>query len=801
MSLEKNELSKYSTYNYIWSLSVLSDDEVNKASYLNSSPKYTIMRTGGFTKSSSILTDAEVTMGSNVEYFIDDVEIVSLVSPNPKSGITMAATINFKVIEPYSVGLFFQTLAIASIQAGHNGNYIRAPMLLRCEFTGYDDAGNKIDMIVRDLAISLIDANFTVDAGGAVYNVSAIPWNHQAYGDEIQQIKTEDKLSGYTVEEVLATGQSSLAAYLNNAEIAQVALGVKKYPNEYLIQFPDSLGNYRPTSDILTGPAGGPAVNSNYQNSVKAADAVASAQANNAPSQTISVTPTGSVTSLPRAGINLIGSSVINPDLNYMGNQVYGLDGLTYDSESNTYRNEFLTIGPDRLFSFVQATPIQNIIEQVILTSTFTRDVISRLEAGGAAPLTWFRIESQVFNLNAEGRKQFVYQIVPYEVDRSLFEKQGYQRSYDNILPAVKKGYNYIYTGLNTDIINFDIKINAAFFQMFLADSASNANNSVPASAASTPHSLLSVVSSVVESVSDTISSIRNVVTGAGVTPTVNSNPGGGGAGVVSRLPSTPGGTGIVDARRKVAEHFHNVILNSNVELVSIDLDVWGDPYFMSDSGMGNHETNRGMSYQQSEVDVILNFNTPIDFDTSKSALAFSSLDQFIGLYKLVTITSSFSSGTFKQTMNMIRRPNQSEQTLKNARRMLVESELNLPAGTAIQYFSNGATASELIYSTLFNSLGLSPLLAQVAAFQNISNILPLPKDLLAAFGTINTFSAGVLGIANSVQQLANGGLQTALEGAANNLVRNVQSNLQNTISSITQPLSRLSNTIKTFKL
>lgn len=812
MSLEKNELSEYASSNYIWSLAVLSNDEINSGSYLNSQPRYTILRSGGFTKDAALITDGEAQIGANVEYFIDEVDISSLYSPNPKTGVTAATNITFKIMEPYSVGLFFQTLALAAMQAGHQGNYIKAPMLLRCGFTGFDTAGNKIDMIVRDLAISLVDANFSVNAGGAVYSVTAIPWNHQAYSNEIQQIKTEDKLSGYTVEQVLGDGDKSLASYLNKAELEEVKLKSKPYPNEYIIEFPDNFGNYVRSNTGTVDPGLAAAVSANNAKNVAAADTRASILANPDPNEyrnRVIPTYSGSVSSMPRTGMNTIGASVINTDLNFMGNQDYGMDSLAYDSTTNTYSNNYLTIGPDRLFSFRQGTPIQNIIEQVILTSSFTRDVISRLEAGGNQPLTWFRIETQVFNMQNEGQKQFIYKIIPYEVDRSLFEKQGYVKSYDRILAGVKKGYNYIYTGSNTDITNFDITINAAFFQMYLSDSGSNSNNYVPSASAAKPTDLLSVASSFAQALTNAASTVNgiisgasNTVTGTGVTQNTTTNPNGGyGATVPSTGAYISGGAGITDARQKVARHFHDVILNSNVELVSIDLEIWGDPYFLPDTNVGNHETSRGMVYQQSEVDVILNFNTPTDFDSENTILRFSSLDQFVGLYKVVQVRHSFSGGMFKQTLSMIRRPGQSQETLDAARAMLVSSQFNIPVDGLLSYFSGGTNNPvELIYSTLFDSLGLSPLLTQVAAFQNISNILPLPKDLLSAFSTITTFSSNIAGIASSVQQLASFNLQSTLQNTATNLVRNMQANLQNTVSSITQPITQLSNSLKNLK-
>lgn len=770
MQLEKNELSEYASYNYLWTLAVLSDEEVNTASYLNREPQNTIIKSGGHTKPDSLRTYEEEALGINVEFFIDELEISSIYSPNPKTGVTTAVNLTFKVYEPYSVGMFFQTMALASIQAGYNGEYSTVPLLLRCEFKGYDSTGNVKQKIVRDLVISLVNSTFKVDAGGAVYNIEAIPWNHLAWGDETQKIKTDDKLSGYTVEEVLSIGERSLVSYLNKAEEESVANGTKTYKDEYVIEFPDSLGSYLPTT--MTTKV--------------------------VPKGVVSVFTDGAVASMPRTGLNSIGSSVINDDFNYMGNQEFALDLPSYDSASNTVKSSEMVLGPDRLFTFRQGTPIDRIIEQVILTSKYTKDVIEKLESQPDLPLEWFRIETQVFFKDNTNAKQFVYRIIPYVIDRSLFVKQGEVRNYDRVISNVKKGYNYIYTGLNSDIINFDININLAFFQPFLAD-ANSTNTIVPNLSAVNPMSnLISVASAFANAGVTAISQIGSVF-GLNVTP-INPNAQTRNHERVYTSSPTLGGAGISDTKTQLAKHFHEVILNSDIELITVNLEVMGDPYFMPDSGMGNHTTERGMEYQENEVDIILHFSTPVDMSTTSGKMSLSSINQFIGLYKIIKITHSFNNGQFKQTLEMLRRPGQDQTLLDKAKALLIERDLGQTVPGLSEFIASGSgvAPSSLIYGILANNTGVNSFLNKMFALQNISNILPLPDDLLKVFNTINNFGTKVVGITNAVSQIV-GDVESVFKNT-NSLFKTIQSGFQNNVLAIASTASSATTKVSTIK-
>ena len=103
-----------------------------------------------------------------------------------------------------------------------------------------------------------------------------------------------------------------------------------------------------------------------------------------------------------------------------------------------------------------------------------------------------------------------------------------------------------------------------------------------------------------------------------------------------------------------------------------MDLTVLGDPYYLADSGQGNYSSptltkaytaDGTMDYQNSEVEVVVNFRTPIDYNRTDGSMIFPEdtvpVKSFSGLYKVNTVENKFEGGKFIQVLSLIRRNNQ----------------------------------------------------------------------------------------------------------------------------------------------
>jgi len=177
MPLLANPLHKYATHNYVWSLSAMYPGELNDPrSYRNNNSDGKII-TAGVGNRKTIITAAENKVGSNVEFHIDNVRISSNPTPNKQSPLSTNTTIDFTITEPYSLGLFIQSLSQAALRAGFK-NYVTAPYLLTLKFKGFKDDGTPLSVIKKSFVIKINTVSFTADTGGSTYEISSNPFNH-----------------------------------------------------------------------------------------------------------------------------------------------------------------------------------------------------------------------------------------------------------------------------------------------------------------------------------------------------------------------------------------------------------------------------------------------------------------------------------------------------------------------------------------------------------------------------------------------------------------------------------------------
>jgi hypothetical protein len=241
--LQKNPLNKFASYNYVFTFGAIKKDSFNSpdTTYRLYGPDVIVLQTGG-TGNRQVRTQLERAAGITGEYFMDNLEVKSLITPSDTTKQTNATNISFEVLEPYSMGLFLQTLHIAAAKAGYV-NYLEAVYLLQIDFIGWDDNGRsfKDTRSKRMIPMQLSNVTFDVSEGGSTYQVTAVPYNEIALADEVQQTQVAVDIKGSTLVEFLQTGPESLATILNTREQEQLKSGNKKVADEYVIMFPTDL--------------------------------------------------------------------------------------------------------------------------------------------------------------------------------------------------------------------------------------------------------------------------------------------------------------------------------------------------------------------------------------------------------------------------------------------------------------------------------------------------------------------------------------------------------------------------------
>lgn len=676
----RNELDQFASYNYIFTLACLTSVELNfPLSYRTVGPLIQIIKSGG-TGGKKIPTIYET--DGIVEYFIDDIEIEAAVAANAKTRHTNAHRITFKVIEPYSMGQFIQNLRTAAFVSGHN-NYIDAPFLLSVEFTGYDDEGNVKTPFFskRHFPIKLIKADMNVTEAGAVYDVVAVPYNEVAVMDSVQSIKQDVEIRGSTVGEILQSGLASLSSVINERQVALETSKQIPVADQYIIAFPQAgladglLGSVGAAFSATTSAVAGQ-LQSLYQSltGIKGGDVPAAAAEKIKEQQGVSV-PRSAIGEAVKAQANLsstwnaIGSSPVVKSFTDYGKIPFGEPKFVeIEGQPGNFQRGKLVISDDnRKFTFKSGTTVTEIIEEIILISEYGRKFVNAVpDAKGRVP--WFRIETHTHTVSSfstmastgKNPKIYVYRVVPYMIDASINESPS-APSLGQFLKqsSAVKAYNYIYTGQNKDIIKFDLDFNLAFFSSISADRASMTS-------AAKKGATDEVVKGDKQAAYRQSDAIPSAAGAAGQAPTGETS-----------APSTgsKGGGGKEHAENSLARAFNDNFINSDNDLIQVNLEIHGDPYFIADAGLGNYlgipnplnnaiTLEGAMNPMGGEIEVIINFRTPIDYDGPDGFVkyplgGFLPVGMFSGRYKVIIVTNKFSGGKFTQTLKLVRIRNQ----------------------------------------------------------------------------------------------------------------------------------------------
>lgn len=658
-----NVLHNYASYNYIFTLSVLSDqmlafpDETYRKDVLGP----IICKSGSGDPDNRF--DAGTT-GTKNEFYIDNVSIKTLAGFNKNTGNSNSTNITFKVTEIYTMGLFFQTLMLAATEVGYK-NYLDVPLLLSIEFMGHIDSitqnvhGDSLVKGVRTtkhLPLKLNNVSMKVTGKGAEYSIEAIPYNEQAYSTKYAELKTDLMMSGSTVHEILQTGEKSLQKVLND-RLKEIGRKNKLEPDQILISFPDdwATGSSTPPG---SGDAGATVDPSSTSTSASIENKLGVAIGTN---QTLVQSP---------EKMNIIGKMKMNFNPLRPGDNDFSKDNVVYDANRGIFIRPDITTDPNvGELRFAQGSDIMNIINQVILLSDYGRNAIKKENIDANNKIKWWRIETQMFNIPSDKNitktgirpKLIVYRVIPYSADSSVFMSvNSISAKPEGAKQQIIKEYNYIYTGKNLDIIDFNIDIKAGFYKALVADGGKNSlsQEMVDKNANVTPED-----------------PSANVGLATGQEPDPFNMPAQASVSSIGTSTDNKSSGSHETPQSRIARQFHEV-LTTNTDMVNLDFKILGDPYYLSDSGVGNYtakstnyihmNADSSADYQNGDLLIAINFRTPLDINSEQGVYSFDNttlIDSFSGMYKVVECDNIFNKGRFTQHLTGFRLPGQPAQT------------------------------------------------------------------------------------------------------------------------------------------
>ena len=651
-----NPLNAYATYDYILTLACLSVNEVVNpdSTYIAGAPLKIVCKSANAEPNNRVNTAY-----GKFDFFFKNLNFE--VGTQMDENLTSTYKMDFTITEPYSMGLFFEALQTVSLEMGYD-NWREAPFLIAIEFRGNTETGSMVNIpgLKRYIPFRFTDMTMKIDHQGVEYKCVALPQNALAMADVVSMLPIDGSSDGSTVAEILQYGTNSLQRILNQFEKEKVAKGLQEIANQYLIYFPQD-----PSSAGDSGPAG----------SLEAdLGAIVDPTATGADSiqAKLKLITVDENLAQNNADINELGAAEMGFDESRPADSPISDNDQTYEPKSKTFFGGKLTTDVTKTdMKFNQKSKVTNAINQVLLQSNYVKEKLDTSSLSEEGYRGWWRIAYQTYPLQSTTDKftkqipnLYVYKVTPYNVHASRLKAGGENvPGFENLIKQAVKEYNYIYTGKNDNILSIDLQMNNGFVQILPADGGSensDAKNGVSAGSGDTGNpkekALLLKVGG-------------QALTGQqGTTPSIVSYVG-------SLFKSdNKGGGGLDRPATRAARAFQDALTNTN-DIFDINLKIMGDPYYIAHSGLGNY-TSQGtqytnlnadgtMNYENGEVDILVNFRTPIDINQTTGLYNFgpnsktAPVNRFSGAYCVTGVTNMFQDGKFTQHIHAFRRPDQ----------------------------------------------------------------------------------------------------------------------------------------------
>jgi hypothetical protein len=659
---ERNILHNYRSWTYNFALAAITpaalanprllEGDIKKYPVLNSAGKGTeglSIDPSGENKTDSTFNDTTLLVEEfnkespgRFDMFIDNVEIKSIIGAGDREGGSSVPTnMSFDVYEPYSMNGFIEALQVAAKAAGY-ADYISGVFALRVKFQGYSDAATNAQMTPEDIPMStryfcltITGASVNVNEQGTRYKVTAVPTQKMVYGLP-NKLTTDIKVVGDTIGEVLKNFFDAINQMVENQTEAEKGPGKRKPCDTYEISCPklSTVGNSQSTKAALLKSTSG----TNFTNDIIKAKML---------------------------------DELKSSEVFQMGDPARFKNGYVGTSSNSTATNTTANSSTGKLspktntVTFGQGRQIHDCIAAVVRDSEYTRDLLTpenlKKVKEGDGYITYFTIRTELDYLpgfdevNNRNYVNYRYVLEPYQIHYSRIPGQQLGKiDLKEIKGKIKRAYDYLYTGKNEDIVKFSLNFDNLYF------------NAMPALQGNRP---------AVDATSEAAGPSNQVTVTREASPAVRENANDGASSVpLSPTRNDPTANTYQESARGalpqgtpyalMAKNLHNAVLN-NVALISGQMEILGDPYYLVTGGMFNGDlvlkdpqlTIDGQApITQGDVYININFRNPIDINSRTGLLDFGNNPvSFSGVYRINTLSSSFKNGMFTQSLDVLR--------------------------------------------------------------------------------------------------------------------------------------------------
>ena len=675
----ENILHNFRGYTYTISLKSLSAREYNNA-YRHGFN----MQNGVVLKSTGTGGNSKRISGAtNLDYVVNRLEIDAIMAYNGRTRTSNTTKGSMEIFEPYSM-MFLEDLQAMARYAGFGTNYLQAPYLLSIHFQPSTDHNFKNDAnsgvssnMIKHIPIKIVACDFEVNASGATYDLSFIPYNAMATMDSIAYSKIAQTVNMKVLGELKDFSDKLTAHESEYADKENLTT-----PNIYEIQMNEDLVNVpmgfvstsldNPQVKSIKAPVAQPA-NPNLQ-----AGAIQSNQL------TVGDTIDQQVLDDLQKEVDIV--STRNQTVDAGSEPIKEVSLETEDGRVVTAKvpqKGKSAFDPNKDFQvatrgmkFQRGQDILGILDQVMLNSEYCTRIFeedakgNKFVSDGAinnGKVDWYQIVPQIEIIAQDNggnspAYKVKYMIHKSTIDANLLITDAHANinGYD-----IVRTYDYLYTGKNDDILDFRIKYNALFYQaaQMYANQAKAENKDAPKATGSVRQNN---IANFFTTLADNL-----FVDGQGKVQMQGFNreevnP------VVVRSGDDVKDDPIDNSSKNVgrAKHLADILADPAADLIELDMAIIGDPVYILTKEYFNDGQKMGQQIIQNEQDlgstdgmvyVNVNFKQPErgDIDQSRGVIPVTKKAVFSGVYRLTTVSNVFENGLFTQSLQGVRVKNQ----------------------------------------------------------------------------------------------------------------------------------------------
>jgi hypothetical protein len=684
LKITPNPLHAYATYTYSLSLHLLTPESYNKmANGDDWLPEAKTIIAGGGRWGTDKLDKSTFHRAAQFkdDFYFDSLSLDTIIGMNSQSRGANAIQFKFNIIEPYGFTLIDRLLEL-SIEM-NQPNYLTNPYVLQIDFFGNNDAGEPMHpctdaegrSLTKYLPCKIIEIKIKVGTAGATYACVAVPYNHVAFAETVGITPANFEVVANTVGNFF-TNDVDDAAIVKQAEtrFKETQDAVRKQEEEERIvsnnpfASPDQKAKLAEENKKINATAKAPFKAKSYTG------------AYNAYQQYLKNNKFCDHPVVIKFVINaeIANSKIVLPETNSPTNTP------AIDAEDKKELNAQVASGKPQTPSKPPAAGVKNdtakfninagdqvleLINKVMRNSSYITDQLktadeeikededgNKLNKDGK-PMKWFKVIPHLKLTNFDAKRndwgsEITYHIVPYQYHNS--KHPGVSKS-DNleIRKNLRKKYSYIYSGENSDILDFALDFNTVFY------TAVNVMTEGASRLTVTPEGLKAEAPKSTEN--------PDAAPDAQITKTTQPNQ----IHLIGADKSVAGANVVGNsAAQRAADVMKSIYSSARGDMINVKLKIIGDPDFIKtddvyyNPGSANypgpdetHTPDGSILTDRGDIFAFLTWRTPVDLDQMTGHPDFTKYKNsaFDGVFKVIKVTCEFKNGGFDQSIDMIR--------------------------------------------------------------------------------------------------------------------------------------------------